>query len=464
MRTPPVHCRSTVLTPAGRADVCLPADVPVAELVPMLMELLGTPAPPADRPLPWRLTGAGGGELPTDATLDELGVLDGELLRLGPAAPPPPPPVFDDPVDALAALAAPTAEPDRRRCAVIVLIGLVPTAALLLGGMRAGGSSGAYLWAAVALAGLGAAAAIVRAAQLRRADESAESAPGQPAALVPALCAVPLAAAAAWAAAPGPPGAGPLLLAAVAAGTAAALAQVAVRTAAAALIGVAVAAVLTAAAAAARMQLEAPIHTVAGITGAVALSVGPLLPRLVLRLAGLPRPTVAADAAALTAADSGPDLLPPAELAARSRLAHTELAGLSGGCAVVAALAGPLAAAGGSPGWAGPALAAVVTAVLFLRVRGFADPATARVHLVAGTAAAVALIGSAAPALGPAGRLAGALVLLGGAAAVVIGLGRTTAASPVVRRAVDVVEAVLTAVTVPLALAAAGVFELVRGL
>ena len=45
-----------------------------------------------------------------------------------------------------------------------------------------------------------------------------------------------------------------------------------------------------------------------------------------------------------------------------------------------------------------------------------------------------------------------------------IGLGRTTAASPVVRRAVDVVEAVLTAVTVPLALAAAGVFELVRGL
>ena len=177
-----------------------------------------------------------------------------------------------------------------------------------------------------------------------------------------------------------------------------------------------------------------------------------------------PGPTVAADAAALTAADSGPDLLPPAELAARSRLAHTELAGLSGGCAVVAALAGPLAATGGSPGWAGPALAAVVTAVLFLRVRGFADPATARVHLVAGTAAAVALIGSAAPALGPAGRLAGALVLLGGAAAVVIGLGRTTAASPVVRRAVDVVEAVLTAVTVPLALAAAGVFELVRGL
>ena len=107
MHTPAVHCRSTVLTPAGRADVCLPADMPVAELVPMLMELLGTPTPPADRPVPWRLTGAGGGVLPPDTTLDELGVLDGELLRLGPAGPPPAPPVFDDPVDALAALAAP---------------------------------------------------------------------------------------------------------------------------------------------------------------------------------------------------------------------------------------------------------------------------------------------------------------------------------------------------------------------
>ena len=103
----------------------------------------------------------------------------------------------------------------------------------------------------------------------------------------------------------------------------------------------------------------------------------------------------------------------------------------------------------------GPSARRVVTAVLFLRVRGFADLATARVHLVAGTAAAVALIGPAAPAFGPAGRLAGALVLLGGAAAV-LGLGRTTTASPVVRRFVDVVEAVLTAVTVPLALAAAG--------
>jgi type VII secretion integral membrane protein EccD len=447
-----------VLTPTRRADVCLPADIPVAELVPMLMELLDTPATPDDRPLPWRLTGAAGGPLPPDATLDELGVLDGELLRLGPAGPPPPPPVFDDPVDALAALAVPAIGTDRWRSA-IVLLGVVPMAALLLGGARAAGGSGGHVWAAGLLAGLGAVASIAWAARLRRTDPD----PERPTTLVPALCAVPLAAAAGWAAVPGP-GAGSLLLASVAAGTAAALAQVAVRTAAAALIGVTVAAVLTAAGAAVRLRFDVPVHAIAAITAAVALSAGPLLPRLVLRLAGLPRPVVPTDAAALTAADSGPDLLPPAQLAARSRLAHTELAGLSGGAAVVAATAAPLAGSGGSPGLLGAALGAVVAAVLLLRARGFADPATARIHLVAGTGAAVALVGTAASALGPAGHVAGALVLLGGAAAAAVGLGRTTAASPVARRAVDVVEAVLTAAAAPLALAAAGMFALVRGL
>ena len=141
------------------------------------------------------------------------------------------------------------------------------------------------------------------------------------------------------------------------------------------------------------------------------------------------------------------------------------LAGLSGGCAVVAAVAAPVAAADGRSGWAGPVLAAVVAAVLLLRARGFADPPTAWVHLVAGTATATVLVGSAALATGPVGRLGGALVLLGAAAAVVVAVGRAPdVASPVVRRAVDIAEGLLTVAAVPLALAAAGVFALVRGL
>ena len=56
MRAPPAYCRLTVLTPGNRADVALPVDVSVADLVPMLMELLGEQGDPA-RPVPWRLTG-----------------------------------------------------------------------------------------------------------------------------------------------------------------------------------------------------------------------------------------------------------------------------------------------------------------------------------------------------------------------------------------------------------------------
>ena len=150
--------------------------------------------------------------------------------------------------------------------------------------------------------------------------------------------------------------------------------------------------------------------------GAGALSAGPLLPRPACALRACPGPPSSPTPQRWLAADAAPDLLPPAELAARSRLARAELAGLFGGSAVLAAAAGPLAPAG-SPGWSAPAFAAVVTALLFLRVTRVRRPATARVHLVAGTAAAVALIGlgsaGARPARAP-GRRAGAARRRGG--------------------------------------------------
>jgi type VII secretion integral membrane protein EccD len=461
VRAPPVYCRLTVLTPGSRADVALPVDVPVADLVPMLMELLNEQGDPA-RPVPWRLTGPTGGAPAPGATLDDIGVLDGELLRLGPAAPPPPAPVFDDPVDALAALTAPPAEARRPGRRVIVPAVAVPVATLLLAGA---GPTG-YAWAAAALAGAAALAAIVWAALLGRRANGRDGDPptSRAAALAPALCAVPLAAAAGWAALPGPPGAASLLAAAVAAGTAAALAQVAVRTVVPALVAAGMAAVLTAAAAVARLQFDVGVPVIAAVVAAVALCTGPVLPRLTLRLSGLPRPVVATDAAGLIAADTGPDVLAPTELATRAQLARAQLAGLSGGCAVVAATAAPLAATGGWAGWTGPALATAVAAVLLLRARGFADPAIARVHLSTGSAAGAALVGLGAVAAGPAGRLGGALILLGAAGITIATAGATATGSPVARRTVELVESVLAAAVVPLALAAAGVFELVRGL
>src|SRR3954468_9031374 len=127
--TSPTFCRVTVLSPGRRVDLALPCDVPMAELNPLVLELLGEPARSPTRPEPWRFSAVTGTPLPAGATLAELGVLDGETLRLGTGAPPPPAPAFDDPVDALAALT-----PRRRhgrRGPEIAAVGLTLAAAAL---------------------------------------------------------------------------------------------------------------------------------------------------------------------------------------------------------------------------------------------------------------------------------------------------------------------------------------------
>jgi Mrp family chromosome partitioning ATPase len=82
----------TVAGPRGRRDLSLPADAPVAELLPVLARLLGDGAAPEG----WTLTPAGGGPLPAGSSLAAAGILNGALLQLAaprpaPVAAPPPP-------------------------------------------------------------------------------------------------------------------------------------------------------------------------------------------------------------------------------------------------------------------------------------------------------------------------------------------------------------------------------------
>jgi type VII secretion integral membrane protein EccD len=453
------YCRLTVLAPRARVDVALPADVPVAELVPMVLELVGEPVFGL-RPQPWRLSGAAGGPLPAGATLGELGVLDGELLRIAPEGPAPVPPVFDDPVDALAATAGTAGAADRRFGAAAVLAVSVAAAALLAGRPGAAGTP-----ATVVVAALAAAVAVAQAARLARRAMSDEPDGGSLhlAASTAALAAVPLAAAAGWAALPQSSGAAQLLLATAAAGVTAAVAQIALRVVAPVLVGTVVAAVPVGAATMIVLRFGVAPAAVAAGFGAVALVIGPLLPRAALRLAGLPQPVVPTDGGELVDADNGPDLLPAAELAERADLARGYLAGLAGGCAVVAAGATlPVAGAGG---WAGPTLAAVTVAVLALRARSFADRLPARTLLVSAITAAVALAGLVVVQAGAAARPVVAGALLVAAAGGAVALGRTRPmGTPVSRRAVDLLEGLLVAAAIPLALAAMDLFRLVRGL
>ncbi|MBW0119106.1 type VII secretion integral membrane protein EccD, partial [Pseudonocardia abyssalis] len=373
--TAPAYTRLTVLAPRARVDVALPADVPLGELVPMVLELVGEPGP-GHRPLPWRLVGATGGLLHPAATLDELGVLDGELLRIGPVTAPPPAPVFDDPVDALAAGAGRTAGPSAAAVRPAVALVLAALAAVILAGMPAG--PGAVV---AALVGGMAAGAALAAARRPGGDHDGR----HPA----ALAAVPLAAGAGAAALAAAPGSAQLLLAVTAAGVAAAVGQVVLRVVSPVLVGVVVAAVPVGVATVLHLRLGLSPAALAAGLGAAALLAGPFLPRAALRLAGLPGPVVPADAGELTDADDGPDALPPDELTGRADLARGYLAGLVGGCAVVAAAAVGPAAAGG--GWTGAALGAVVVAVLALRSRGFADAAPARTLLACAVASGLAL-------------------------------------------------------------------------
>jgi type VII secretion integral membrane protein EccD len=211
------------------------------------------------------------------------------------------------------------------------------------------------------------------------------------------------------------------------------------------------------------LRFESPPSSVAAALGAFAVAVGPLLPRVALRMAGLPRPVVPADGSELVEADRGPDVLPPDEFAERSDLARGYLVGLAGGCAA-AAVAGalPAAAAGG---WAGPALACVIIAVLALRARGYADPAPSRTLLgcaVAGLAG-LAILTAARPEPLPRLLAVGVLLVVAGLGLVAIGRSSRTV-SPVARRAIDLLDVVLVAAAVPLAFAAMDLFRLVRGL
>ncbi|MDT7743131.1 MAG: hypothetical protein QOE59_2209, partial [Actinomycetota bacterium] len=107
--------RISVLAPTTRVDVALPGDVPVAELLGVLVDMTeraeqgapdrsGDAVRSADRPAgtAWTLAPLGGAPVDPRETLDDLGVLDGDQLVLRRRAEAAPAPLYDDVVDAVA--------------------------------------------------------------------------------------------------------------------------------------------------------------------------------------------------------------------------------------------------------------------------------------------------------------------------------------------------------------------------
>jgi type VII secretion integral membrane protein EccD len=85
-------CRLTVRTTDRRCDLALPATAPIGELLPLVIgEQPGQPDPSA-----WVLQRLGGPPLDPGATPESLGLYDGDVLYVSPAAVPLPEAEFDD--------------------------------------------------------------------------------------------------------------------------------------------------------------------------------------------------------------------------------------------------------------------------------------------------------------------------------------------------------------------------------
>lgn len=92
--------RVTLVGERRRADIVLPSDAPVGQLLPDILQLLDDRA--ASRPLTRQLLTSDGSALPHDSTLASAGIGDGAVLRLVRTHAAPPAPVVHDVTDQVA--------------------------------------------------------------------------------------------------------------------------------------------------------------------------------------------------------------------------------------------------------------------------------------------------------------------------------------------------------------------------
>ncbi|MFF1921500.1 type VII secretion integral membrane protein EccD [Streptomyces sp. NPDC058221] len=125
--------RVTLVGERRRADIVLPSDTPIGQLLPDILQLLDDRA--ASRPLARQLITSDGSALPHDSTLASAGVSDGAVLRLVRSHSAPPAPVVHDVTDLVADsldLQAWRWRPAARRtCAGVTTVALAVIAALL---------------------------------------------------------------------------------------------------------------------------------------------------------------------------------------------------------------------------------------------------------------------------------------------------------------------------------------------
>ncbi|MFB8002227.1 type VII secretion integral membrane protein EccD [Nocardia sp. NPDC056000] len=468
----PDLARVTLLAKHTQVDMAIPVDVPVALVIPSVVDMVAQHSLANDfdndgeqfEPHEWVLARIGRPPLSNSLSLAEQGVHDGELLMLESAEHTAPTPLFDDIMYNVA-----IADADHFR-------GWTPRTARLTGSILAvltmlTGCLGLLAapdaipgWVSGTVALFIAVLLVISGMVLSRMYSDTASA------LVLGGCGLPAAFSAGMLFVPDHYGWANLLLGAVLTAATAILAWRVSGVGLGVFIGATTLAVYLIPASLIGLLGHVPTKAIGAGAAALGLAGLSLAPRLSMLLAKLPLPPVPAPGTPIDPTEDDPDdhrALPTmAALRAKSQRAREYLAGLVTATTLVTA-AGALAAT--DPGadnryWPGLALALVCAAVLMFRSRTYAGAEQAVILIAGGTAILLILLGGAAFLIHQPLTIFG-LALLILVAALVLGIiVPRRQATPPMRRAVELLEYAFVAAVVPLVFWVTGLYSLVRGL
>lgn len=443
--------RVTVHAGTTAVDLSLPAALPVAALIPPIIDILGDHIAP-DTATRYRLCIAGGEALASPTTLAESDIRDGAVLVLTRSVPEPPNHRHDDMAEAVAATLGAVHRPCRAvtRLTGALAAGAVTTAGvgvLIRHALRAGAHHDA---AATGVAASAAVFALLLAGLVQRIHRDPI------AALTLSMIAAAFLAVAGLLVVPGTPGMPHAMLAATAAAVAATLAIRVTGCGVATLTAVAGCATVIAVAALAGVLTAAPWYVIGSSTALASLGLLEASARMSIALAGLsPRLPTAPDH------DAG-QLPPPEVLTARSARADNWLTGLLATfscCAAIGAVVAALAT------HRGVALAAVTAALLVMRARAHRHRTRGLLLVISGTSTGTTAFVIATAGWPQHGALIAALTAILAATAICLGfVAPRVPRPPVVTRGVEALELAAWAAMAPLACWTCGTFGAIRAL
>ncbi|MDP9849382.1 type VII secretion integral membrane protein EccD [Streptosporangium lutulentum] len=451
-------CHVTIVGPRRKADLTVPADIPLPHVMPSLLRAMGEVGGDFASGPGWVLQRIGGPPLDLGQSLGSLGVLDGEVLHLRPSEVMLPPVLFDDVADVVATEVEEGSSkwtPKHTR-----LLGMNAAVMLLVTGVVILATVGPPWTVPAVLSGVLAVLLLVAGAALSRAvgDSGAGTLIGYVALPYGFLAGLLIPASDESVFGLGAPH---LLSGFAFTAFVATVGVIAIADGVPGFLGTAVASTVGAVCAASVMVFEAPPAGVAALAVTILLAFSPLIPTLSFRLARVPMPSMPVNAEELRADNQRID---SSSIRERAAYAQRYVTGLVAGMGMVTL--GTQAYLVRDSGWVTTAIQLTLSLTLILRVRVFHGFGQRLWLMIAGIAGIVMFAISQAVDSGGVVAIAVVVGLLW-VAAIPVGMGLWLPKgkpSPFWGRAGDIVEALLIVTLFPLALGVLGVYTWMRGL